>query len=103
MVFEQFVVKAIAGQEAEFEAAMERGLRTVMSRAQGMRGWSLRRCVESPGHYQVQLQWDSIDDHLVGYRASPLATEFRAMVTPFFDGWPQTVPDMKHYTELAQG
>jgi hypothetical protein len=103
MVIEQFLVKVVPGKEPDFEAAMERGLRTVMARAGGMRAWSLRRCVEMPDHYQVQLQWDSIEDHLVRYREGPLAAEFRAIVTPFYDGWPETKPDMKHYQELASG
>jgi hypothetical protein len=103
MVFEQFLVKVKAGRESEFEAAMELGLRTVMARAAGMRAWSFRRCVETPDHYQVQLEWDSIEDHLVGYRESPLASQFRAIVTPLYDGWPETKPDMKHFSEIASG
>ncbi len=99
MVLEQFVVRVIEGMEPEFEVEMERGLRTVMARAEGMRAWSLRRCAESPDHYQVQLQWDSIEAHMVGYREGPLPTEFRAIVTRFFAEW----PTMKHFQELASG
>jgi heme-degrading monooxygenase HmoA len=99
MVIEQFVVQVKPGQEPEFEEAMDRGLRTVMSRAEGMRGWRVRRCVEKPDHYQVQLRWDSVEAHMVGYREGPLAPEFRAIVTPFYANWPEAL----HYEDLAQG
>jgi heme-degrading monooxygenase HmoA len=99
MVLEQFVVCVHPGQEMEFERAMEHALRTVMSRADGMRAWSLRRCVETPDRFQVELRWDSIEDHLVRYRQGPLAPEFRTIVTPFF----AAVPEMCHFEECASG
>jgi heme-degrading monooxygenase HmoA len=97
VVLEQIVVTVHAGREADFEVAMERALRTVMARAEGMRGWSLRRCVEAPDSYQVQLQWDSIEHHMVGYRQGKLAPEFRAIVLPFF----AQPAEMHHFEELS--
>lgn len=99
MVTEQFIVKVKPGLESQFEAAMEHGLRTVLSRAKGCRTWRLRRGVESANQYQVQIEWDSIEDHLDGYRGSSLALEFRAIVTDYFAEW----PTMQHFTELADG
>ena len=99
MVLEQFVAQIHTGREAAFETTMEQALRTVMSRAEGLQGWSLRRCVEVPGRYQVQIRWASIEHHLRGYRDGPLAPEFRALVTPFF----VQAPEMLHYEVLADG
>jgi heme-degrading monooxygenase HmoA len=99
MVLEQFVATVHPGQQAEFEAAMERGLRTVMARAEGLQGWSFRRCVETPGRYQVQIRWVSLEAHLVGYRQGPLAPEFRALVMPYF----VQPPEMQHFEVLAEG
>ena len=97
MVLEQFVVRPHPGQEAQFETAMERALRTVMARARGLQAWSFRRCVETPERYQVQLQWDCIESHMVGYREGPLAPEFRAIVLPFY----AEPAEMRHFEELA--
>jgi hypothetical protein len=98
MVLEQFVVRVEPSRCAEFEAAMERGLRTEMSRAEGLQGWSFRRCVESPDRYQVQIQWTSIESHMIGYRQGPLAPEFRAIVVPFFSGSAEVL----HFDVLAE-
>jgi hypothetical protein len=97
MVLEQFVVNVDAARCNEFEAAMERGLRTVMARADGLLDWSFHRCVEMPARYQVQIRWTSIEAHLVGYRNGPLAPEFRAIVMPFFAG----PADVQHFEVLA--
>ena len=97
MVLEQFVVRIEPDHQAEFEAAMERGLRTVMSRAEGCRGWSFRRSVEHPDRYQVEIRWASLEAHMTGYRQSPLAPAFRAIVTPFF----AEAPQMQHLEVLA--
>ena len=78
--------------------AHQRGLRTVMARAPGLQGWTFRRCVEAPERYQVQIQWETLEAHMVGYRESPLAPEFRAIVMPFF----AEAPDVRHFEELAQ-
>ena len=98
MVLEQFVARIHPGQEAAFEAAMAHGLRTVMARAEGVQGWSFRRCVETPERYQVQIRWASIEAHMTGYKQSRLAPEFRAMVMPFFAEPPQ----MQHFEVLAE-
>jgi heme-degrading monooxygenase HmoA len=98
MVLEQFIVRIHAGREAEFEVAMEHALRTVMSRSPGVQGWSLRRCVETPDRYQVQIQWNTLDDHMVTYRQGDVAPAFRAIVMPFFAEPSQ----MMHFEELAK-
>jgi quinol monooxygenase YgiN len=97
VVIEQFVVRIDPRHQAEFEAAMERGLRTVMSRAEGLQGWSFRRCVEAPNGYQVEIRWASLEAHMTGYRQSPLAPEFRAIVTPFF----AQPAEIQHFEVLA--
>jgi hypothetical protein len=98
MVLEVFVVEIHPGREADFEAVMGRGLRTVMSRAEGLQAWSFRRCVEVPGRYQVQIQWSSLEAHMVGYREGPIAPQFRALVMPFF----AKPPDVQHFEVLEQ-
>jgi hypothetical protein len=44
------------------------------------------------------LFWDSVDDHMVGFRLSPAFTEWRAIVGPFF----AEPPVMEHFNLLAK-
>ncbi|MFJ1259415.1 antibiotic biosynthesis monooxygenase family protein [Cupriavidus sp. CuC1] len=86
------------GQQADFEAAIIQGLQTVMSRAVGMRGYKLHKCVESPERYVMQISWNTVDDHMVTYRQGPLSPKFRAMVEPFF----AQPPVMQHFELLTK-
>jgi heme-degrading monooxygenase HmoA len=86
------------GQQAAFDEAIQRGLATTISRAQGCRGWKVNKGVESPERYLLMVFWETLEDHTVHFRGGPLFTEWRAIVGPFFAAPPQ----VEHYTLLAK-
>jgi heme-degrading monooxygenase HmoA len=77
-------IRIAPGRQAEFEAAIERGLATVISRAQGLRGYKVNRGIERPERYILQIFWATLEDHTVHFRGGPLFAEWRAIVGPFF-------------------
>jgi heme-degrading monooxygenase HmoA len=77
-------IRIAPGQNAAFEAAIQRGLDEVASRAQGFKGAKVNRGIESPQRYILQIFWDSLEDHTVGFRQGPLFAQWRAIVGPFF-------------------
>lgn len=99
MVIERAEFQVVAGRGAEFEAALVHGARTLLSRARGMRGWWVERCVEQPERFVLRVRWDTIEDHMVGYRQSPLSPEFKALVAPFFAQPPEVV----HFEAVSDG
>jgi heme-degrading monooxygenase HmoA len=72
------------GQQAAFEAAIERGLADVIGRARGFKGAKVNRGVENPERYLLQIFWETLEDHTVHFRGGPLFGEWRAIVGPFF-------------------
>lgn len=88
MILELADIRIHPGQQAEFEEAIEHGLKTVASRAKGMQGYKVNQGIENPERYVLQIFWDTLEDHTVGFRESPLFTEWRAIVGPFFAGPP---------------
>jgi heme-degrading monooxygenase HmoA len=86
------------GQQTAFDEAIQRGLATTISRAQGCRGWKVNKGVESPERYLLMVFWETLEDHTVHFRGGPLFTEWRAIVGPFFAAPPQ----VEHYTLLAK-
>jgi heme-degrading monooxygenase HmoA len=84
MILELADIRIPAGQNAAFEEAIERGLSTVASQAQGFRGAKVNRGVENPERYILQIFWDTLEDHTVGFRQGPLFPQWRAIVGPFF-------------------
>ena len=96
MILELADIRIHPGQQAAFEDAVARGLSTVASRAQGFQGAKVNRGMENPERYVLQIFWDTLEDHTVGFRESPLFAEWRGIVGPFFAQPPQ----VEHF-ELA--
>lgn len=98
MILEIADIRIRPGQQAAFEEAIERGTRTVIARAEGMRGYKVNKGIESPERYILQVFWDTLEAHTVGFRESPLFAEWRGIVGPFF----AQPPVVEHFTLLAK-
>jgi heme-degrading monooxygenase HmoA len=86
------------GQQAAFEEAVQRGIRTVVQRAQGFRGAKVNRSIESPERYILQIFWETLEDHTVHFRGGELFAEWRAIVGPFF----AAPPVVEHFTLVSK-
>jgi len=82
------------GQQAAFEEAITRAAETVASKAGGFRGWKVNHSIESPERYVLMIYWDSVDDHMVGFRQGPLFPQWRAIIGPFF----AAPPAVEHFS-----
>jgi len=86
------------GQNAAFEEAIQHGIATVASKAQGFKGWKVNRGVESTERYILQIFWETLEDHTVGFRQGPLFAQWRAIVGPFF----AVPPVVEHFTLVGK-
>lgn len=84
MILELADIRIHPGQQAAFEEAVARGLDTVARQAKGFKGAKVNRGIENPERYVLQIFWDTLEDHTVGFRQSPLFAQWRAIVGPFF-------------------
>ena len=96
MILELADIRIQPGQQAAFDEAILRGLRTVIAGAKGFQGFKVNKGIESPERYVLQIFWDSLEDHTVGFRESPAFSEWRAIVGPFF----AVPPVVEHFTLL---
>lgn len=98
MILEVADIRIQPGQEAAFDAAIQRGLKDVISQAQGFRGWKVNKGVENPQRYLLMIFWDTLEDHTVHFRQGPLFAQWRAIVGPFFAG----PPTVEHFELLGK-
>ena len=84
MILEVADIRIPPGQQAAFDEAIQRGLRTVIAQAAGVVDWKVVKGIESPERYILQIRWKTLEDHTVGFRQSPLFAQWRAIVGPFF-------------------
>lgn len=93
MILEIADFRIVDGRQAEFEEAIQKAIATVISRAKGFKGATVRRSIESPQRYVLQVQWETLEDHTKGFRESPLFGEWRGIIGPFF----AEPPEVEHF------
>ncbi|MEO7107925.1 MAG: antibiotic biosynthesis monooxygenase [Rhodoferax sp.] len=98
MILEIADIRIHPGQNAAFEEAIQRGLTTVIGHAKGAKRVSVNRGIESADRYVLQIEWDTLEDHTVGFRQSEAFNQWRAIVGPFFAG----PPNVEHYELVTQ-
>lgn len=98
MILELADIRIVAGKTADFDAAVVRGIDTVISQARGFRGYKVNKGLESPERYLLMIFWDTLENHTVDFRESPAFAQWRAIVGPFFAQPPQ----VEHFTLLAK-
>ena len=98
MILEIADIRIPPGKQAEFEAAIQRGVATVVSQATGFRGFKVNKGIESPERYVLMIYWETLENHTVDFRQGPLFPQWRAIVGPFF----ATPPVVEHFTLVAK-
>jgi heme-degrading monooxygenase HmoA len=98
MILELADIRIQPGQNAAFEDAILRGLKTVIHDAKGFQGYKVNRGIENSERYVLQVFWDTLEDHTVGFRQSPAFAAWRTIVGPFF----AAPPVVEHFDLLAK-
>ena len=95
MVLEVAILDVVPGREDEFQTAFTQAAPIIAS-MNGYIDHSLRRCIESPSRYLLLVNWETLEDHTDGFRASPEYLQWKALLHAFYDPF----PTVEHYTEL---
>ena len=98
MILEMVDIRIRPGEEVAFDAAIRRGVETVIANATGFRGYKVNRGVESPDRYVLMIFWDTLENHTVDFRSSAAYAEWRTIVSPYFAVQPQ----IEHFTLVAK-
>jgi heme-degrading monooxygenase HmoA len=96
MVLERAQFRITPGREADFEQAFEQA-KLVIAGSSGFLSATLSRGVESPSAYLLLVEWETLEDHTVGFRESPAFGEWRGLIGHLFDG----APDVEHFVQVA--
>jgi len=95
MILESARLDVIPGQEAAFEQDFARA-QSIISSMPGYQSHELRRCIEMPSRYLLLVQWDTLEDHTVGFRQSPQYQDWKALLHHYYDPF----PTVEHYAEI---
>jgi heme-degrading monooxygenase HmoA len=96
VVLEIAVIEVTPGQEDAFVAAYHR-VRPEVAGAPGCRSVRMTRGVESPSRFVLLVEWDSVEAHEQGFRATERFPRWRAGIGPYFAAAPQVA----HYRDVG--
>lgn len=93
MVLEAAVLNVIRGEERAFEAAIK-AARPLIAATPGFLSIDIHRCVETSNRYLLLVQWESLEDHTIGFRHSDRYEQWRQLLHHFYDPFPL----VEHYS-----
>lgn len=94
MIIETALITITPGREEDFLLALEDG-KKVLAQATGFQHIHVSRGIERPNVIMLQLAWETLENHTVDFRESPLFPQWRAVISPFFaEG---TSPSVEHW------
>ena len=97
MILELADIRIRPGENAAFEEAINRGIGSVITHVKGFQGFKISRGIESPERYLLQIHWDTLEDHTIGFRESDAFPRWRAIVGPFF----AAPPVVEHFNAVS--
>lgn len=92
MVLEAAILQVKPGQEQQFESDFAIAGQYISS-IKGYIRHSLRRCIENPHQYLLLVDWETLEDHTVGFRGSPQYQEWKKLLHHYYDPF----PTVEHY------
>jgi heme-degrading monooxygenase HmoA len=95
MVLEHALLDVISGLEVEFEEAFSRA-REIISKSPGFISLKIVRGIERPSSYLLLVEWETLEDHTIGFRQSARYAEWREILHHFYDPFPV----VEHFVEI---
>ena len=96
MILEHAVFAITPGSEGDFEAAIDEA-KPLVAQTSGFRSLTLRRGIEQPSTYLLLIEWDSVEDHMVGFRESERFPLWRELIGSYF----ASPPVVEHFETPA--
>lgn len=95
MILEVAVLDVKPGQEKEFELAFGKA-QEIISSMDGYISHQLQKCIENTSRYILLVNWQTLEDHTVGFRESEQYQDWRKALHHFYEPF----PEVQHYTEV---
>ncbi|MDO6760723.1 antibiotic biosynthesis monooxygenase [Tamlana sp. 2_MG-2023] len=92
MILEVAILNIKKGRSAEFEISF-RQAEKIISSMKGYVSHQLKKCVEQEDKYILLVNWETIEDHEIGFRQSDEYQQWKALLHHFYEPF----PTVEHY------
>jgi heme-degrading monooxygenase HmoA len=97
MILEAAILFVKKEQQSLFEKDFTIASKYISS-INGYLGHSLRKCIEEENKYILLVDWEKLEDHTVGFRASEQYLEWKKMLRHYYD----LFPIVEHYEMVLE-
>ena len=98
MILEVAILKIKPGMNQEFEAAFSQAS-SIIASMPGYIEHNLQQCIEVDNQYLLLVNWQTLEDHTVGFRQSEKYQTWKELLHHFYDPFPV----VEHYKKLKIG
>lgn len=92
MILEVAILNIKEGLSQEFEQTFEVA-QDIISSMKGYISHQLKKCVEEDDKYILLVNWETIEDHEIGFRQSEEYKQWKALLHHFYEPF----PTVEHY------
>ena len=92
MILEVAMLNVIIGKEKDFEVDFKIASKYISS-IEGYINHSLRKCIENKNKYILLVEWQTLEDHTIGFRQSEAYLEWKRLLHHYYDPF----PTVEHY------
>jgi heme-degrading monooxygenase HmoA len=97
MILEVAILNVKLGEEKQFEADFATAGQYISS-IKGYLGHSLQRCLEQKNQYLLLVDWETLDDHTIGFKTSPQYLKWKKLLHHYYDPF----PTVEHYEAVIE-
>lgn len=87
MILEIAILEVKQGMGANFERDFQKAGQYI-SCIQGYQRHSLKKCLEQPNKYLLQVEWRHLENHTVNFRQSAAYQEWKKLLHHYYDPFP---------------
>ena len=87
MILEVAILQIKKGLSKEFEISFNEAQK-IIATINGYVSHQLKKCVEQEDKYILLVNWNTIEDHEVGFRKSPEYQDWKALLHHYYEPFP---------------
>lgn len=95
MILEVAILKIKPNMNQEFESAFQQAAEIISSMS-GYISHDLQKCIEVNNQYILLVRWETLEDHIVGFRKSKQYQTWKELLHHFYDPFPV----VEHYSSM---
>lgn len=97
MILEVAILDVKQGQEKQFETDFSIAGKYIRS-IKGYLSHSLKKCIEQQNRYILLVEWDTLEDHEIGFRKSEEYLEWKRLLHHYYEPFPK----VEHYETIME-